>query len=56
MVFETGDLVVGWGRLVVDADGVLLDFARSVPLSWPARDDRTLGASHLRRSGQSAVG
>ena len=39
MVFETGDLVVGWGRLVVDADGVWLDFARSMPLCWPSRDD-----------------
>jgi hypothetical protein len=40
MVFETGDLVVGWRRLLVHADGVQLDLARSMPLFWPAEMTR----------------
>lgn len=34
MVFDLGDSVTGWGRLVVDADGPWLDLARVSNLEW----------------------
>jgi hypothetical protein len=37
MVFEVGDRVTGWGRLVADAEGEWLDLARVDSLVWSAR-------------------
>jgi hypothetical protein len=37
MVFDVGELVTGWGRLVVDSDGEWLDLALTVTLPWTGR-------------------
>lgn len=34
LVFDVGDRVVGWGRLVADADGEWLDLARTITLEY----------------------
>ena len=34
MVFDVGDLITGWGRLVVDSDGEWLDLALTDNLMW----------------------
>lgn len=37
MVFDVGDRVTGWRRMVVDADGEWLDLARVATLEWSDR-------------------
>ena len=43
MVFDVGDWVTGWGRMVADADGEWLDLARAMTLEW---SDRPRPRSH----------
>lgn len=37
LVFEAGDRVTGSGHIVTDADGIWLDLARVIPLTWSDR-------------------
>jgi hypothetical protein len=37
MVFDIGDLITGWGRVVVDSEGEWLDLAHVVTLPWFGR-------------------
>ena len=43
MVFDVGDCVTGWGRMIADADGEWLDLARAMTLEW---SDRPRPRSH----------
>ena len=54
LVFEVGDRVTGWGRMVTDADGVWLDLARVIALGT-VEDSRPRSNQSVRLIGADAV-